>query len=116
MGQALVPTSRNLTADPISGFLVIDVIRIDPNYNLGVSGLVVVLADFLPSDPGALVGRTVEIPLQERWTLSGEIAGIRVHGSTSSILLTDWPDDFPPPRVGWRVEIPSLGIESTTKH
>lgn len=108
MGRATVRTRANPTADPVPGFRVTDVIEVDPAYGLGVSGFVLVLDGFRPSDPTSLVGNPVEIRLPGGWTLSGEIAGVRDHGVTASILLTNWPDGFPRPCVGWQVEIPTL--------
>jgi hypothetical protein len=108
MGRASVRTSANPTSDSFSGFHVTDVVEIDPAYGLGASGVVLVLEDFRPSDPDAMVGHAVDIRLPGGWTLSGEIAGVRDHGPTASILLSGWPDGFPRPQVGWRVEIPAL--------
>ncbi len=108
MGRASARTRANQTPEPASGSRITDVVEVAPSYGLGVSGFVLVLEDFRPPDLNALVGHTIDIQLPGGWTLSGEISGVRDHGVTASILITNWPDGFPRPGVGWQVDIPAL--------
>lgn len=90
MGRASVHTRTNPTTESAPGFLVSDVIDIDPAYGLDASGVILVLDDFRPADPASLVGTFADILLPGGWTLWGEIAGVRDHGPTGSILLVNW--------------------------
>ena len=108
MGLASARTRANPKDENVPSFRVADVIVIDPNFGLGLGGIVLVLDNFRPIEPKSLVGQAVTIRLPGDWTLSGEIAGVRDHGATSSILLANWPDGFPRPSVGWQVAFPNI--------
>lgn len=114
MGQASVQTSISPAAKSDQAVRVIDVVKIDPKLGLSASGFVLVLEDFRPAEPTSLVGQSMVIQLQEGWTLTGEIAGVRDHGTTVSVLLKNWPDQFPRPAIDWRVTFPGLVLDSNS--
>jgi hypothetical protein len=108
MAPVSVPTARSRpTIDSARALEVVDVIEIKAGYNLGVApGVVLILRDFRPADPGWLVGRValVRNPAGDHWL--AEVEGTRDHGTTVSIHLAGLgPAEIP---VGSVVHFPSL--------
>ena len=108
MGRASARRRASPVAEIAAEYPIIDVVEVRTSYGAPAPGFVLVLGGFTPPDPDALSGTSVGIHVGEGWTILGEIAGIRDHGPAASILLENWPDGFPRPKLGWMVEIPEL--------
>jgi hypothetical protein len=110
MAQALDRTKASpvVEIDPSKGHRIIDVVEVKTAYGAPAPGFILVVAGFRPAPPEALIGEVVVIEPPGGWAILGKIADTRDHGPTISVLVENWPVDFPPPLVGWSLRVPAF--------
>jgi hypothetical protein len=108
MAPASAPKKASPAADLAKGHPIIDVVEVRTSYGAPEPGFILIPADFRPAPPEALAGEIVVIEPPGGWAILGKIADARDHGTTISLLVENWPVDFPRPLVGWSVRVPAL--------
>jgi len=111
MAQSSARKRASLAPDPAASYPVIDVVEVKVSYGAPAPGFILVPDGFRPTSPESLVGEIAVIwPLGtpgNRYPILATIIGVRDHGTTTSLLVEDWPADFPPPKVGWSIQVPN---------
>jgi hypothetical protein len=108
MAPSSASTKASPSPEPATGHRIIDVVEVRTSYGAPAPGFILVPEGFRPTNPEALTGEVVVIEPPGGWAILGTIAGSRDHGPTTSLLVENWPTDFPTPRIGWMIRVPSL--------
>jgi hypothetical protein len=112
MAQSSVRKRVSPASEPAASYPVIDVVEVKVSYGAPAPGFILVPAGFRPASPESLVGEFVVIeppgPPGNGYGILAAIVGVRDHGTTTSILVENWPEGFPSPRVGWSLRMPDV--------
>jgi hypothetical protein len=114
MAQSSVRKRVSPAPEPAMSYPVIDVVEVKVSYGAPAPGFILVPAGFQPASPESLVGEFVVIEPPglpgSRYGILAEIVDVRDHGPTISILVENWPAEFPPPRIGWSLRMPEVEV------
>jgi hypothetical protein len=108
MARSWAKTKAYPSPGPATGHRLIDVVEVRTSFGAPAPGFILVPEGFRPTSPETLAGEVVVIEPSGGWAILGTIAGSRDHGPTTSLLVEHWPADFPTPRIGWMVRVPSI--------
>ncbi len=111
MAQSSAQKRVSPAPDPATSYPVIDVVEVKVSYGAPTPGFILVPGGFCPASPESMVDEVVVVssagPPGKRYDFLCRIVGVRDHGTTTSLLIEDWPLNYPPPQIGWTIQVPN---------